>query len=162
MSSGGYSGVTYGNQLSLENQEAEVTAKKNEAEVQERIQFLKNELPKTSPIHIPENATIKDQQKRGYQQVKYEWTSKDGYKYLSRWHTHTPGAPNYSQNTWVVERKKPGIGYGKTPRGPVEEVMVGKNIWIKKSEWKKAIAARKSGNATKQQKEWLDNGHWKV
>lgn len=33
---------------------------------------------------------------------------------------------------------------------------------VSKKEWKRAIAARKKGTATKEQKEMLDNGHWKA
>lgn len=46
-------------------------------------------------------------------------------------------------------------------RKPKEEVLVGKNKWISKRDWKNAITARQNGTATKKQKEWLDNGHWK-
>jgi hypothetical protein len=162
MASGENSGVTSGNQMSFEQQEAEQIAAENERQAQERSEYLRNELPKTSPIPIPDTATIKEEHKKnGYDQVKYEWTSGE-YKYLSRWHTHTPGAPEYSQNTWVVERKIPGIGYGVHHREPVEEVMIGHNRWVTKKEWKRAIAARKKGTATKEQKEMLDNGHWKA
>ena len=63
---------------------------------------------------------------------------------------------------WVVERKIPGIGYGVHHREPVEEVMIGSNRWVSKKEWKRAIAARKNGIATKEQKEMLDNGYWKA
>jgi hypothetical protein len=40
-------------------------------------------------------------------------------------------------------------------------VLVGKNKWISKDKWKEAITAQRNGTATKKQKEWLDNGHWK-
>ena len=63
--------------------------------------------------------------------------------------------------SWVVERKKSGVGYGKNARPKQEEVLVGKNKWISKQDWKNAIMARKKGTLTQQQKEWLDNGHWK-
>lgn len=46
-------------------------------------------------------------------------------------------------------------------RKPKEEVLVGKNKWISKRDWKKAITARKQGNATKKQIEMLNNGHWR-
>ena len=40
--------------------------------------------------------------------------------------------------------------------------MIGSNRWVSKKEWKRAIAARKNGIATKEQKEMLDNGYWKA
>ena len=40
--------------------------------------------------------------------------------------------------------------------------MIGHNQWVSKKEWKRAIDARKKGTATKEQKEMLDNGHWKA
>ncbi len=117
-------------------------------------------LSKNSPIRIPKKATSIIQEKKGYSQVKYTWQS-GKYTYTSRWHTRTPNAPKTQGNSWVVERKTSGIGYGKNPRPKKEEVLVGKNKWISKQEWKNAITARKNGTATKKQKEWLDNGHWK-
>ncbi len=127
------------------------------------IEYLEKnarEIAKRSPVEIPENATYDIQEKNGYNQIKYTW-ERDGYKYTSRWHTRTPGAPKEQGISWVVERRIPGIGYGENHRGAVKEVLVGKNLWIAKSEWRKAINARHNGTATKQQKEWLDNGHRK-
>ena len=115
---------------------------------------------KRSPIEIPKTATVKEQAKNGYSQIKYTWQSGD-YKYTSRWHTQTPNAPAGQGTTWVVERKRSGIGYGKNPQPHIEEILVGENKWISRQDWKDAITARKQGTATKQQKEWLDNGHWK-
>ena len=115
---------------------------------------------KRSPIEIPKTATVKEQAKNGYSQIKYTWQSGE-YKYTSRWHTQTPNAPAGQGTTWVVERKRSGIGYGKNPQPHREEILVGDNKWISRQDWKDAITARKQGTATKQQKEWLDNGHWK-
>ena len=117
-------------------------------------------IAKRSPMKIPKKATAQVQAKNGYSQIKYTWES-GNYKYTSRWHTRTPNAPKSQGTTWVVERKMPGVGYGKNFRKPKEEVLVGKNKWIPKDKWKEAIAAQKNGTATKKQKEWLDNGHWK-
>ncbi len=161
MSSGFNSGVTKGNQLDFENLEAEMMANANELEIKKRLEYLRNELPKSSPIQIPQNAKIKDQVKNGYIQVKYEWTQ-DGYMYLCRWHTHTPGAPEYSQETWVVERRKPGIGAGKGHRPSVHEVLIGEDMWIDWSIWDEAKKARRYHSETKEQRELLDNGHWKA
>ena len=61
----------------------------------------------------------------------------------------------------LLSVKKSGVGYGKNARPKQEEVLVGKNKWISKQDWKNAIMARKKGTLTQQQKEWLDNGHWK-
>ena len=50
---------------------------------------------------------------------------------------------------------------GKNARPAKREILVGKNKWVSKQEWQAAIRARKNGTATKEQKEMLDNGHWK-
>ncbi len=117
-------------------------------------------IAKRSPIKIPKKATAQVQVKNGYSQIKYTWKS-GNYNYTSRWHTRTPNAPKNQGTSWVVERKTPGVGYGKNFRKPKEEVLVGKNKWISKDKWKEAITAQRNGTATKKQKEWLDNGHWK-
>ena len=49
----------------------------------------------------------------------------------------------------------------KTLNKASDEVLGGKNKWVSMSEWKKAITARKQGNATKKQIEMLNNGHWR-
>jgi len=85
-----------------------------------------------------------------------------GWQYLHTGDHRSPlQTPKEQGNSWVVERKKSGVGYGKNARPKQEEVLVGKNKWISKQEWKNAIMARKKGTLTQQQKEWLDNGHWK-
>lgn len=123
--------------------------------------YLENGLPKTSPIPIPKTAKIIEEKKDGYDQVKYTWTEKD-YSYTSRWHTRTPNAPPEQGNSWVVQRDQAGIGYGKDARPAKHEILVGKDKWVSKKEWQDAIRARKNGTATKEQKEMLDNGHWKA
>ncbi len=117
-------------------------------------------IAKRSPIKVPKKATAQVQAKNGYSQIKYTWES-GNYKYTSRWHTRTPNAPKNQGTSWVVERKIPGVGHGKNFRKPKEEVLVGKNKWISKDDWREAIKAKNNGTATKKQKEWLDNGHWK-
>ena len=162
MASGDKSGVTIGNQMSFEQQEAEQIASENERKAQEHLEYLRNKLPKTSPIPIPDTATIKEDHKQnGYEQVKYEWISGE-YKYLSRWHTHTPGAPEYSKDTWVVERVRPGIGAGRLHRPKIHEVLIGDNQWIDWSLWHDAVLAKQNKSETKKQRELLDHGHWKV
>ena len=122
--------------------------------------FLENILPKGSPIKIPSSATIKEEQKNGYEQVKYTWKNGD-YSYISRWHTRTPNSPKNQGDSWIVERKKSGLGYGKNAHPKQEEILVGKNKWISKKEWNDAIISRRKDTLTQKQKEWLDNGHWK-
>ena len=119
-----------------------------------------NTIAKRSPIRVPKKAATQVQVKNGYSQIKYTWES-GNYKYTSRWHTRTPNAPKKQGTSWVVERRIPGVGYGKNFRYPKEEVMVGKNKWISKDDWLEAIKAKNNGTATKKQKEWLNNGHWK-
>lgn len=154
-------------QLSLNEMKEQIISSEIELNnLKQEQYFLKNELPKDSPIKIPPGASIKDQNKiAGYRQIKYQW-KQDGYNYTSRWHQRTPNAPVDQGNTWVVERKKEGIGYGPNARHKVVEVLIGKdkkgnNIWIDKEKWNEAIKARKNGTATKKQKEMLKNGHWK-
>ena len=125
-----------------------------------RISEKAGVIAKRSPIKIPQKAKVQIQAKNGYSQIKYTWESRN-YQYTSRWHSRTPNAPKDQVDSWVVERRIPGIGYGKNVRPKREEVLVGKNKWISKRDWNEAITARKNGTATKQQKEWLDNGHWK-
>ena len=154
------SGLAHGTngapQLSLETNEAKLTAMENE-----RDYYLRYELSRTSPVQIPENAKITPQIKRGYEQVKYEWES-DGYKYMCRWHTHTPNAPAYSQNTWVVMRRIPGKGYGKDAHPAKIEYLIEGEGWIPGHLWDEAKQARARGTETTEQRRLLDNGHWKV
>ena len=117
-------------------------------------------ISKRSPIAIPKDATYVVQEKNGYKQIKYTWES-GGYKYTSRWHTRTPGAPKEQGISWVVERRIPGIGYGENHKKARKEVLIGANEWILWDDWYAAIKAQQNGTVTKQQKEWLDNGHWK-
>ena len=70
--------------------------------------YIENTLPKSSPIKIPSSATVKEEQKNGYDQVKYTWKKGD-YSYTSRWHTRTPNAPKEQGDSWVVQRDKAGI-----------------------------------------------------
>lgn len=164
--SGLTNGATESSHLSLEQEEYSSIA--TEIEKQREIEhesYLSKELPKSSPIIIPSSANHKEEQKNGYNQVKYTWNNGE-YQYTSRWHTRTPNAPLEQGNTWVVERKRNGIGSGPNARKKVEEVMIGRNKdgtpkWISKSEWNKAIKARKDGTITKEQEKILYDGHWK-
>ena len=114
-----------------------------------------------SAMNFPVHRQFKDQVKNGYEQVKYDWES-DGYKYTSRWHTHTPGAPEYSQNTWVVLRRLPGKGYGKDAHPSKTEYLIEGQGWLPGRLWDEAKRARARGNETAEQRRLLDNGHWKV
>ena len=157
---GSNSGLAAGDQTSLEQNEYAQAVAANEEKVHE--EFLRKILPSTSPLHIPQNASIKEEHKVGYEQVKYTWANGD-YNYTSRWHTRTPEAPPEQGNSWVVERKRPGIGYGKNARPLIHEVMIKTDNgfkWVPFSEWKKAISARKTGTSSEAQKELLKNGHW--
>lgn len=113
--------------------------------------YIENTLPKSSPIKIPSSAIIIEEQKNGYEQVKYTW-KKDDYSYTSRWHTRTPNAPKEQGDSWVVQRDKAGIGYGKNARPAKHEILVGKNKWVSKKEWQAAIRARKKWHCNKRAK----------
>ncbi len=132
----------------------------NKAADIEKLSKEASTIAKRSPIRIPKKAQTQVQVKDGYSQIKYKWES-GKYKYMSRWHTRMPNAPKNQGTSWVVERRLPGVGYGKNAGKPKEEILVGKNKWISSTEWGNAIKARRNGTATKKQKEWLDNGHWK-
>ena len=113
-----------------------------------------------APVKIPKTATFTKQVKEnGYLQIKYQWQEGD-YIYTGRWHTRPPTSPKEQRITWVVERHRTGIGYGKQQRGSIREVLVGEDKWVPKTAWKKAIGARKSNTITKEQDEMLYNGHW--
>ena len=133
------------------------------AKITKRLKVLEKnaaKISKRSPIKIPSKAITKVESKNGYYQIKYTW-SDEQYKYISRWHTRTPNAPKNQGDSWVVERIGSGVGYGKDARPKRRDILVGNNRWISHEDWRRAITARKNGTATKQQKEWLDNGHWK-
>ncbi len=176
------SGLAHGTsgspQFTIENQEMADKTKDNEAKVAEQynydhdeviraidandMEYLRTKLSQTSPIHIPHTAEIKhDHKKNGYEQVSYKW-SDSGYNYESRWHAHTPNAPEYSRDTWVVERVRPGIGVGKDARPRIHEYLIRNQGWVRDELWNRAKGARKIGNESKEQRELLDNGHWNV
>lgn len=155
---GDNSKLTSGDQISFEQEETAIKTSQNEKATFEN--YAKNELPKSSPIEIPNNAEFKVQIKDEYTQVKYDW-KKEEYKYQARWHTKTPNSPGYESESWVVERKIPGIGSGLNARHSTNEVLVGTK-WISKKIWQEAIYAKKNGTATVQQKEVLKNGHHKT
>ncbi len=124
---------------------------------------MSDDIALKSPIKIPEGATKSIEVKNnGYYQIKYSWTADDGFEYTSRWHTQRPNAPIEQGDTFVVERRVPGIGYGKNQRAPIEQIRVGENKWVSKEDWKKASRARGRGTLTKEQEEILNNGHWKA
>lgn len=162
------SGTSGAPQTTIENSEARLQAQTNEERIssnvvseQKHSDYLKNELSKSSPIKIPASANIKEEKKNRYDQVKYTWQKGD-YTYTSRWHTRTPGAPPEQGDSWVVQRDKPGVGFGKSARPAKHDILVGHNKWISLNKWKEAIRARKNGTATNKQKELIDNGHWKA
>ena len=165
-SSGQASGTSGSPQTTIEQLEYSKKIAEAEALVKAHMEYLKNDLPKSSPINVPKSATIKEEEKQGYSQVKYNW-QRGKYKYQSRWHTRTPNAPRNQGNSWVIERRIPGIGSGPSARKAKTEILIrktksGKNIWIDKKVWDAAIYARKHGKCTKKQKEILDHGHWKA
>ena len=128
---------------------------KKSNEIHKKHPFSK---PQNSPIHIPKNATMKVENKAGYEQVKYTWKHGD-YTYESRWHTKTKDAPVNGQS-WVVKRERKGVGYGPNARKNETHFLSGSK-WVSKKDWFDAIKARKSGTATKKQIELLDKGHYR-
>lgn len=157
--SGQANGTNGSPQTSLQQGQLKQIAASNEAAAK-REDYLRKELSKTAPMKIPPTASIKDEKKQGYDQVKYKW-KRGEFTYTARWHTKTPGAPEEQGNSWVVERKRAGIGRGPKARRAERHILVGKNKWVPKKKWYDAIRARKNGTATKEQEELLKNGHWK-
>lgn len=115
------------------------------------------ELGKSSPLKIPSTATITEQAKTGYDQVKFNWVDDAGKKMEARWHTRTPGAPVDQGNTWVITRTTPGTPTGQRK---FQEILVGDDKWVSMSEWQKAITDRANGVATEAQNAMLKAGHW--
>ena len=113
--------------------------------------YIENTLPKSSPIKIPSSATVKEEQKNGYDQVKYTWKKGD-YSYTSRWHTRTPNAPKEQGDSWVVQRDKAGIGYGKNARPAKHEILVGKNKWVSKKRVAGGYPCKEKRNCDKRTK----------
>lgn len=124
---------------------------------------MSSSIAKTSPIKVPESATIKPKAaNKGYYHMEYNWVADDGYEYITRWHTRNPTAPLDQRDVWIVERKIKGIGAGPNHRQGLHQVCVGNNKWITYAEWRAATFANQNGFATELQKEWLKNGHWKA
>ncbi|WP_313186943.1 PAAR-like protein [Lacrimispora sp.] len=117
-----------------------------------------SDLAKQSPIEMPDNATVKIQNKAGgYDQITYQWS--DGtHTYKARWHTPTPNAPGGSGNSWVVEQVTPG-----TPTGQlrVEKIYTpGANgDWTPMWQWKDAVDAYNKGTMSSLQSEIMKAGH---
>lgn len=158
MSSGESSGLTAGNQTSLEQEEEEIISRQNEEEAEQL--FAMYELRADAPIKIPSDASIRMADKQGYQQVEYKW-SESGYDYSARWHTRTPNSPLSQGASWVVERRIKGVGYGMNAKPSKTEFLLSNSKWISKEIWQSAIRAKKNGTLTSKQKEILNNGHHK-
>ncbi|MBO0446100.1 hypothetical protein JZO78_07060 [Enterococcus ureilyticus] len=118
---------------------------------------LANQYKKKSPINIPESANIKAQSKNGYEQISYKW-KENGDTIEVRWHTKTPGAPEGQGNTFVVEKTIPGTADGQRRS---QQILVGKDKWVSKNDWQKAITDSKNGVNTPDQDKMLTDGHWK-
>lgn len=159
MASGSKSNETAGSQLTLEQEQTFIQSSTNEEDLEKY--YYENVLPESSPIPIPPHAEIKSQQKKDYIQVRYKWREND-YVYICRWHTRTPNSPSEQGNSWVIIRHYLGIAAGSNARRSYYEVLIAKNKWILKETWDKATRAKNKGNATKEQKEILKNGHWDV
>ena len=82
--SGQANGTSGSPQTTLEQQEYARKVAEAEAKAKAHQEYLKNELHKSSPLKVPETATIKEEQKQGYDQVKYSW-QRGEYKYQDRW-----------------------------------------------------------------------------
>ena len=115
------------------------------------------ELAKLAPIVVPDTAVAKVKQKQGYDQIAYTWRA-NGCRYLARWHSKTPGAPDGQVNTWVVSRIISG-----TPERQyqIHQILVG-NKWISRKAWQDAIDGYNNNTATPEQLKLLEDGHWRA
>ncbi len=161
MSYGKNSGLSTGTsgspQETFENTEASHKARENEHQL-----YLEVELPKTSPIPIPKDASITETHKKAdYDQVSYRWKDSD-YSYEARCHIHTPNALEYSRKTWVISRKRLGIGTGKNHRPKICDVLIDRKGCVAYEHWQEAQIARRLGKGPKEQNELLDNGIGKL
>ena len=111
---------------------------------------------RSCPIIIPPSASITEQAKSGYDQVKFKWT-RGPYGYEARWHTRTPGAPAIQGDTWVITRTTPGTAQGQRK---TQHILTGPNQWTPVSQWQSAVSANQAGTASETQKLLLNNGHW--
>lgn len=73
---------------------------------------------------------------------------KSDYSYTSRRHTRTPNASKEQGDSWVVQRDRVGIGYGKNAGPAKHEILVGKNKWVSKK--------RMAGGYTSKEKRYCD------
>ena len=126
------------------------------------MEKLSKSIAKTSPIKIPDDAMIDPQIKNGYYQIKYKWQTTDGYNYEARWHTKTPNAPSYQNDSWVISRKVPGIGYGPNHRNGYTDVLTFDNGWVDSGIWEDAISARNNKIIDEKLEDILDYGHHKA
>jgi hypothetical protein len=111
---------------------------------------------RSCPIIIPPSASIIEQVKSGYDQVKFKWNS-GIYVYEARWHTRTPGAPINQGDTWVITRTTPGSAQGQRK---IQHILTGSNQWTSVSQWQNAVSANQANTATEAQKKLLNDGHW--
>ena len=117
-----------------------------------------DELAKSSPIEIPDNANVRIQNKAGgYGQISYSWAD-DTYKYNARWHTPTPNAPTNSANSWVIERITPGTPTGQIKITEIYTPGVNSN-WTSNWQWQSAVDAYNNGITTSLQDSILNSGH---
>ena len=134
------------------------------------VQFLNSankeikDIANKSPIKIPDESYYKKQLKKGYQQIKFNY-SKEGYDFEVRWHTQTPNAPKGTGSTYQVIRKKKGFGYGKNATKKSIDHLIkypsGKNKWVNDKKYQDALRNNKKGKATIEEKEIIKYGHIK-
>ena len=77
--SGQANGTSGSPQTTIEQQEYAKNVAEAEAKAKAHQEYLRKDLPKSYPIKVPKTATIKEEQKQGYDQVKYSWQ-----KYIGR------------------------------------------------------------------------------
>lgn len=139
-------------------QSGERSMTKAEWKAQQQEARIRSNLAKRSPVEIPDNATIKIQQKNGYSQIRFTWKEDtgNGVNWNVRWHTETPRAPIGTGNTWSVDRKINGTSGTQS----VKQQLLNDGTWYPLGLYKTAGVEWQKGTATPQQAEILSKGHF--
>jgi RHS repeat-associated protein len=119
---------------------------------------------RTSPIEIPENATVDPKYKPGkgkdpFYQVDFDWND-DGWKYNARWHTERQSAPQGSGRPWIMTRRKPAVlqvsERVKTPRpdGTIDNKKIITQPYVAPQE---EIYLKPNSKISNSKAEWVDS-----
>lgn len=111
----------------------------------------------SSPWEIPANADVENQQKDGYDQVKYTWTAND-WRYTVRFHTKLPTATLITYPSWQLTRVHPGKGFGVDHASRIEQTRL-RGKWVSTKLIRYAALRYQKGQATPEQISLLKESH---